>query len=273
MQETVAVSVPDSNALSGSAQRALTSANSIVIDSHEMYQIGAEDLANIKRRQKELEEQRTGIVKPLNEAVKRINDMFRAPMDFLTQAEGILKRRMLAYTDEQERKRRVEEAKLRAEADRRAAEERARIEAQRRADEERLRIEHEKLKRECQTAIEAGETVKAAKINARSEGIKETLEIKNDAAEQQISMVASAPVIAHTPGVPTIKGVSSRGVWKAEVTDKLALVKFVASNPQYLNLLDPAIKELGAIAKALKGNAIIDGVRIYEEKILSSRAT
>lgn len=273
MQETVAVSVPDSNALSSSAQRALTSANSLVIDSHEMYQIAGEDLSNIKRRQKDLEEQRTGIVKPLNEAVKRINDMFRAPMDFLTQAEGILKRRMLAYTDEQERKRRVEEAKLRAEAERRAAEERARIESQRRADQERLRIEHEKLKREYQVALDAGETAKAEKIDARAEGVKEVAEIRNDTAEQQISMVAPVPVIAHTPEVPIVKGVSSRGVWKAEVTDKLALVKFVAANPQYLNLLEPAIKELGAIAKALKGNAIIDGVRIYEEKILSSRAT
>lgn len=272
MQETVAVSIPDSNALSGSAQRALTSANNLVIDSHEMYQIAGEDLANIKRRQKDLEEQRTGIVKPLNEAVKRINDMFRAPMDFLTQAEGILKRRMLTYTDEQERKRRAEEAKMRAEAERRAAEERARIEAQRRADEERSRMEQEKLECERQTALDAGETVRAAKIEARVEGVKEAAEIRNSAAEEQISMVASAPVITQTTSAPALKGVSSRGIWKADVTDKLALVKFVAANPQYINLLEPATKELGAIAKALKANAVIDGVRIYEEKVLSSRS-
>jgi colicin import membrane protein len=272
MQETVAVSVPDGSALSGSAQRALDSANSMVIDSHEMYQIAGEDLANIKRRQKELEEQRTGIVKPLNEAVKRINDMFRAPMEFLTQAEGILKRRMLTYTEEQERKRRAEEAKLRAEAERRAAEERTRLEAQRRADEERARIEQEKLERERQVALEAGDTVKAAKIEARVEGVQEALEIKSDAVAQQFSLVGSAPVVPITAAAPTIKGISSRGVWKAEVTDKLALVKFVAANPQYINLLEPATKELGAIAKALKANAVIDGVRIYEDKILSSRS-
>ncbi len=272
MQETVAVAVPDGGALAGSAQRTLDGANSMVIDSHEMYQIAGDDLAGIKRRQKELEEQRTGIVKPLNEAVKRINDLFRAPMEFLTQAEGILKRRMLNYTDEQDRLRRAEEARLRAEAEERAAAERRRIETQRRADEERARIETERLAKERTAALDAGDTVKAAKIEARSEGVQESQEIKQDAAVEQISLVASAPVVPIMTSVPTVKGVSSRGIWKAEVTDKLALVKFVAANPQYIDLIDPAPKELGAIAKALKDNARIDGVRIFEEKVLSSRS-
>lgn len=271
MQETVAVSVPDSNALSGSAQRALTSANSIVIDSHEMYQIGAEDLANIKRRQKDLEEQRTGIVKPLNEAVKRINDMFRAPMDFLTQAEGILKRRMIGYTTEQDRLKRIEEAKLRAEAEKRANEERTRLEAQRRADEERSRIEREKLEAAKTEALEAGNAVQAAKIEARVEGLAEELAIKADSIAEQVSMVSTAPVVPAF-STPTIKGVSARGIWKAEVTNKLALVQFVAANPQYLNLLEPATKELGSIAKALKDQARIDGVHIFIEMSLASRS-
>ncbi len=271
MQETVIIATPEGAHLTRSAQGYLDNANSIVIDSHEMYQIVAEDLASIKRRQKDLEEQRTGIVKPLNEAVKRVNDLFRSPMEFLTQAEATLKSKMLGYTQEQERLRRVEEVRLRAEAEKRAAEERTRLEAQRRADEERARIEREKLEREHAAALEAGDTVKASKIEARVEGVQENLDIKNDAAAQQVSLVASAPV-TQLAATPAVKGVSSRGVWKAEVTNKLALVKFVAANPQYLNLLEPATKELGAIAKALKENALIDGVRIYEEKVLSSRS-
>lgn len=271
MSETVTVATPDSVAITTTAQRALDSARSMVIDSDAMYQCAAEDLAAVKKRAKDLEEQRTGIVKPLNEAVKRINDLFRAPLDFLTQAESTIKRSMLTYQDEQEKKRRQEEARLRAEAEKKAAEERARIEAQRKADEERARLETEKLEAERQAALTKGDTVAAAKIEAKVEKVAEVAEIKAASSEQQAAAVFVAPVAA-TIVAPTVKGVATKSVWKAEVENKLLLVQFVAANPQFLNLLDPATKELNAIAKALKSNANIGGVRIYEDKSLASRA-
>lgn len=271
MSETITVATPDSAALTSNAQRALDSARTMIIDSDAMYQCAADDLAAIKKKAKDLEEQRTGIVKPLNESVKKINDLFRAPLDFLAQAESTIKRAMISYQDEQEKKRKQEEARLRAEAEKKAAEERARIEAQRKADEERARIEAERLERERQEALAKGDTVAAAKIEAKAEKAAEVADIKAAASEQQAAAVFVAPVAA-TIAPPSAKGVSIKGVWKAEVTDKLALVKFVAANPQFLNLLDPATKEINAIAKALKDNARIDGVKIYEDKSLASRA-
>nr|WP_297502587.1 hypothetical protein [Ferrovum sp.] len=269
--ETVNINAPSGTQLTETAQRFLASANSLIIDSNEMYQAAADDLASVKKRKNDLEEQRTGIVKPLNEAVKKVNDLFRAPMEFLTQAEAVLKHRMIGYTTEQDRLKRIEEAKLRAEAEKRANEERTRLEAQRRADEERSRIEREKLEAAKTEALEAGNAVQAAKIEARVEGLAEELAIKADSIAEQVSMVSTAPVVPAF-STPTIKGVSARGIWKAEVTNKLALVQFVAANPQYLNLLEPATKELGSIAKALKDQARIDGVHIFIEMSLASRS-
>lgn len=271
MNETVTVATPDSAALATTAQRALDNARSMVIDSDAMYQCAAEDLSGIKKKYKDLDEQRTGIVRPLNDAVRRVNELFREPLDFLTQAESTIKRAMLTYQDEQEKKRRQEEARLRAEAEKKAAEERARIEAQRKADEERARLETARLEEERQAAIAKGDTVAAAKTEAKIERVAEVAEIKDASAEQQAAAVYIAPVVP-TFAAPTVKGVATKGTWKGEVTDKLALVKFVAANPQFLNLLDPATKEINAIAKALKANANIDGVRVFEEKSIASRA-
>lgn len=271
MNETVTVATPDSAALATTAQRALDGARSLIIDSDAMYQVAAEDLAAVKKRAKDLEEQRTGIVKPLNDAVKKINDLFRGPLDFLAQAESTLKRAMLSYQDEQEKKRRQEEARLRAEAEKKAAEERAKIEAQRKADEERARLETARLEEERQAAIAKGDTVAAAKTEAKIERVAEVAEIKTASAEQQAAAVYVAPVVP-TFSAPTVKGVATKGTWKAEVTDKLALVKFVAENPQFLHLLDPAQKEINAIAKALKLNHGIAGLRVWEDKTIASRA-
>lgn len=271
MSETVTVATPDSVALTTAAQRSLDSARAMVIDSDAMYQCAAEDLAAIKKRAKDLEEQRTGIVKPLNEAVKRINDLFRAPLDFLAQAESAIKRGMLTHQDEQEKKRRQEEARLRAEAEKKAAEERARIEAQRKADEERARLETEKLEAERQASLAKGDTVAAAKTEAKIERVAEVAEIKAASTEEQSAAVYVAPVVSSI-SAPTVKGVATKGTWKGEVDDKLAMVKFIAEHPQFLHLLDPAQKEINAIAKALKLNHGIAGLRVWEEKTIASRA-
>ena len=121
------------------------------------------------------------------------------------------------------------------------------------------------------TAAAVGDTVAAAKTEAKIERVAEVAEIKAASTEEQTAAVYVAPVVSSI-SAPSVKGIATKGTWKGEVTDKAALVKFVAANPQFLNLLDPATKEINAIAKALKANANIDGVRVFEDRSIASRA-
>ena len=72
--------------------------------------------------------------------------------------------------------------------------------------------------------------------------------------------------------VEKVSGISTSTNWKAEVTDMLALVKFVAANPHMIDLLQVNTTTLNQHAKATKDNTKIDGVRVYSEQVLASRA-
>lgn len=86
----------------------------------------ASDLVKlIKVRHKEIEEERTGIVKPINDSVKRINERFKQILAPLVDAESSIKGMMLSYQQEETQK--AEAA--RREAEQKAAEERAAAEA------------------------------------------------------------------------------------------------------------------------------------------------
>ena len=125
MQTTDTISYDASPAieLAGRAQQMLDSATDFVIDSPALFDLASDDLRRIKALQKDVEEQRTRITGPLNQAVKAVNDLFRAPRDYLDKAERSLKRSIATWLHEQERQ---------------AAEARAQAEAQARAERERL---------------------------------------------------------------------------------------------------------------------------------------
>lgn len=73
-----------------------------------------EFLTSIKTRIKRIEEIRKFFVDPLNQQVKRINDLFRTPADKYKSMETQVKRLIADYTLEQEKIRREQEAKLQA---------------------------------------------------------------------------------------------------------------------------------------------------------------
>jgi len=94
----------------------VTLADSYAVTTVAAYEAGADDLKQVKAAQKRLEELRTSMTGPLNASLKRINDFFRGPATRLQQAEGKIKRALLAFSQEQERIRREEQAKRDAEA-------------------------------------------------------------------------------------------------------------------------------------------------------------
>ena len=216
-QDTIAYDASSAIVLAGKAQSALANACDFVIDSHTMFELASDDLKQVKALQKEVEEKRTNITGPLNQAVKAVNDLFRAPKDYLDKAEATLKRAMVTWTTEQERlaaiARAEAEAAARAERERLAAIEREQQEAARKAQEE------------AQAAAAAGDQEAAARAM-----------IQAQAAQEQAAIAAvTANVVTAAPAVEApakVSGISGRMTFSADVTNLLELVKAVAEGGQ-----------------------------------------
>lgn len=143
----ITINLPAEAELVAVSQSILASAESYLIDCPAVFEIAAEELKTIKAEMRKLEEQRTKHVSPLNEEVKFINDLFRQGSTILSQAETIIKGKLLVYQQAEAQK---------------AAEERARAEAA--ANAERKRLEAE-----AAAAKESGDETTAAVLEATSQ--------------------------------------------------------------------------------------------------------
>jgi hypothetical protein len=258
--------------LAGQAQAALSSATDLVIDSPTMYELASDELKNIKGLQKTVEERRTSITGPLNAALRAVNDLFRAPADFLVKAEATCKRSMITYTTEVER--------LAAEA-RRVAEEEARKEreilaAQQREQERLARVAQEAAadaQREAAAAAARGDREAAAAAQALAREQTAAAEVAN--AEAQAA-AQTAEVITMTPTVAApakVSGISGRTNYTAQVDDLMMLVKAVADGKAPVQCLCADEKFLGAQARAFKkAGPLYPGVTAIAERGLSARA-
>jgi hypothetical protein len=180
-------------------------AKSLKIVNQQHYEQAAEALQTIKSKYRELEAKRKDLTQPLDQVKKRIMDLFRKPLDILAEVEGIYKKTMIAYSDEQERKRKEQEEKLRKEA------------------EEKERREKEKLENKAKKAEEKGKLEKAEELR-----------------QQKDDVMIQAPILSE-PEKP--KGISFRDNWYAEVMDKSKLpMCYLEPNMQMLNKFAQATK-------------------------------
>jgi len=60
-----------------------------------------------------------------------------------------------------------------------------------------------------------------------------------------------------------VESVSFRENWRAEVVDKLALLKAIAQRPELVNLVDPNLNALNHLARAHKNALDLPGVRVW----------
>lgn len=257
--------------LAGQAQRALTNAADFTVDSDEMLTMAGDDLKAVKALQKQVEEKRTGITGPLNQAVKAINDLFRAPADFLKQAETTLKGAMLTYTEDQERK---------AVEARRAAEDLARQERERLAEQERQQqaaaqeAEAAALlaRQEAEAAAAAGDTAAAQEAEQRAAAQEQAA---HAAQAEAMATAHTAEVISMPPAVqsaPKVRGVSTSTSVDYEVTNLQDLVQHIAAHPELLSLVAADSVKLRAYVRGLGMNTRLPGVRVFEKKTMSARA-
>jgi len=99
--------------LAKTSETFLNKANTFSIQDDKQYEQAGLELKSIKDRARMLDTERKLITKPMDEAKTRVMDFFRKPLLFLTDAEKVLKRSMIAYQDDKARKARIEEERLR----------------------------------------------------------------------------------------------------------------------------------------------------------------
>lgn len=251
----VVLSPPTPDALSALIENEVRSARQLVISSPEQYAGAAEVLKRIKANAKALDDNRKAITKPLDDAKKKVMDLFRVPLEQLEQAEKKIKNGLVAYAREQERVR---------------AEQQARLRAAQQAEEARLRVKAAKaqaeaeekareLVRQASAAQAEGDAKTAAKLTVRA---ATTLERAEHKAGELLQQAESVPVaVVPNTTVPKVAGLRSAGLWKARVTDASVVPR------EYLVVNESA---LNAIARATKGAINVPGVEFYEETSIGS---
>ncbi len=114
----------DNNTVEVKAQEAaalLAQYDNFAVATQQEYEGAALVLKEVKARTNELDDMRKSMTRPLDESKKRIMDMFRKPIDTLAAVEAKIKRGLLAYQQEQERKRAEAERLLREQQAKEAA--------------------------------------------------------------------------------------------------------------------------------------------------------
>lgn len=229
----------EDQAIIDEAKQVLQVAEAYEIDSLVMYESAADELKSIKLKQKDLEAARKKITKPLDDAKKAVQKMFRKPSQFLIDAENVIKRAMLGYMTEQR--------KIREEAERKAREA---------AADEHKRLEEEAAcyAEEAKKAVKSGNMEEAARFQLEAEQVK------------AISEVITAPVINIQQH--KVEGISTRVTYKARVIDFRAVLQGVLDEkiPQAVVSINESA--INAQAMALKESMKYPGIEIYTEESL-----
>ena len=195
----------------------------------------------IKVLSKRLDEERDGIVRPLNSQVKDVNAEFKTVTDKLDNGERRIKSAMSIWFQEQERKRIEAQRIAQAEADKVA-----RIAAEKAAAERRKQEEYEAQGRQDM----------ADKAAARAE-------LQEDRAINTVAQVIETPKTA---------GVSFRSKFICSIENKRDVVEHCIKNPHLEHLVMINIKEIEKLADSTKGAMRIPGVSYVETKTPIIRA-
>lgn len=188
-------------------------------------------LAEIGAMRKRSEATKKAVVGPLQDHVKFLNGEFKKAIEPLDQAEGIIKRGLLDYHQQQEQA--AAEARRQAEAQAAAARQAAEAERQR------------------------------AEVAARLAG-------QEAPAPAPVSVEVALPEVVHVPTVHTAAGSTSvQKRWTYELEDIRALCAAVAAgevSPEFVELAKgPTRKAVNA------GVRDLPGVRIYQEAGIMAR--
>ena len=130
------------------------------------------------------------------------------------------------------------------------------------ADEQKRKAREEEARLQAEARMREDEERMAAALEAEANGDKE-------AAQSIIEGPITIPKIKID--LPKVEGFSTRENWSAEVVDKMALIKAVASGQIPMTAIEPCMTFLNSQARSLRGEMRIPGVRAVVEKIAVNR--
>lgn len=212
-------------------QTMLDRARAVEIRDQASYEAAVELGRAIKDLRAEAEAHHRPVIQAALEAHRKALEAFRRIDEPLKAAEAEVKRRLAAWTAEQER---------------------LRIEAERRAREEAERLQAEAI----EAQIEALEAAGAAPQEIQA------------VIQQAEAMPVIAPRL---PALQKPQGVATRKSYRAYVESLIDLIRWIASNPAHENLLQPNQPALNALARAQGANLQIPGVRVVVEETVALR--
>jgi hypothetical protein len=243
-----------------------------VITTPEDREAGSVARRAIREREAEIEKERKALVGPLNDTVKRINDLFRGPLEALRTADDHQKALALAYDAERERIRLDEQRRLQAIADETARKERQKIEQE--AERQRqIQREKEAIAAEARRKAEEAEGAERKRLLAEAEAADRkaaAAAAKVEVKEEQTAAIVAPVVTLAEPEKP--KGESTRKLWRARLTDKMALIQAAAQGNE-IAATCLAFDQTAAnkLATATKGAVLCPGIEWYAETSLAMR--
>lgn len=187
-------------------------------------------------RRKKLEDKRTSLVQPLNQVVNEINALFKPPRDRIDEIVGIAKKKMNRFAQAQ--------VALAAE--------------KKRQEEEAARKERE----------EAQALAEALKKKAGEEA-EPVAQVVIEEAEKKVVEAAKPARVAPSRGRES--SVITSTTYKAEVVDILELAQAVADGKLPTHVIEPNMTALNDIARELKDEGTINGVRFFKHVTTSVR--
>lgn len=233
------------------------------INSVEKYKEAATLLKGIKGYASQLEASRKEAVKPVNDAIKEFNALYKPSLAACSNAERDIKAVMVAYDDEQERLRREEEDRMREIQEEEQAKIRAEAAKREALERERARRAREKAYAKAAKLAEAGkaEAAEAARIAAeQAEAERNSRAAEEAEAKRQLVESMPAAVLSSAPKTK-VSGISTRKVWKFEIIDKEQIPRLYLSVDEV---------KIGKQVRATEGDTNIPGVNVYQESQIAA---
>lgn len=161
-------------------------------------------------------------------------DRMEAP---LADAESVIKRSLLVFEQEQERRRLADERRLQAEA----------------------QAEAERVTLEAAAALE-----REGNATGNSEMLFE--------AEDILAQPIDAPVVSVRSSMPKVHGISYRDNWKAHPdVDVRKLAAAVAAGTAPVTFLMPNMTAINQFARGTQGTQTVPGVRMFNDRQIAAR--
>lgn len=237
----IVIAKPDVKSLSEEASGLIVKANEIEVTNRDEHGIALTFIKELRSKEKRIAEHFEPARAALDVAKKEILAARDSLVKPLAAARGIISDKATVYEDEQTRIAEEVARKLRIEAE----------EAER-----KIRLEAEKAEKERLAALE----------KAVDEDDEEKFDELIDApAPEPPAPVAPVPIV--TPDVAQVQGISIRKMYSAEITNKMALIEYVATHPEWKGFLEPNMPVLNKLAATQKDELSIPGVKAVSKTV------